>query len=126
MVRAHSGRVSRRREYGVDGRRTSRRPVAGMRRRLRTMLPRALAGVCGAAVMGLALIASEARAQPAAFTDVTPPSMLDDMWGEGVAWGDYDNDGDLDLLVSNEGQLLRLFRNNGNGRSEERRVGKEC
>src|SRR2546426_4434680 len=115
MVRAHSGRVSRRREHGVDGRRTSRRPVAGMRRRLRTMLPRALAGACGAAVMGLALIASEARAQPAAFTDVTPPSMLDDMLGEGVAWGDYDNDGDLDLLVSNEGQLLRLFRNNGNG-----------
>ena len=79
------------------------------------MLPRALAGVCGAALMGLALVASGAPAQPAAFTDVTPPSMLDDMWGEGVAWGDFDNDGDLDLLVSNEGQLLRLFRNNDDG-----------
>ncbi|MEZ4866493.1 MAG: VCBS repeat-containing protein [Caldilineaceae bacterium] len=30
-----------------------------------------------------------------------------------VAWGDVDNDGDLDLAVSNEGQANRLYRNDG-------------
>ena len=31
------------------------------------------------------------------------------------AWGDYDNDGDLDLSITNEGGPNRLYRNNGNG-----------
>lgn len=34
--------------------------------------------------------------------------------GRGVAWGDYDSDGDLDLYLANEG-TNRLFRNNNNG-----------
>lgn len=34
---------------------------------------------------------------------------------KGVAWGDYDNDGDEDLYVSNLGQPNRLYRNNGDG-----------
>jgi uncharacterized repeat protein (TIGR01451 family) len=28
-----------------------------------------------------------------------------------VAWGDYDNDGDLDILVSGDGPLTRVYRN---------------
>ncbi|MBK7703051.1 MAG: VCBS repeat-containing protein [bacterium] len=31
--------------------------------------------------------------------------------GHGVAWGDYDNDGDLDLYVANDGQADLLVRN---------------
>jgi hypothetical protein len=44
----------------------------------------------------------------AAGTDHTGPS-------HGVAWGDYDNDGDLDLYLANLGTPNRLYRNNGNG-----------
>jgi enediyne biosynthesis protein E4 len=31
----------------------------------------------------------------------------------GVAVADYDNDGDLDILISNNGQVPQLFRNDG-------------
>jgi enediyne biosynthesis protein E4 len=30
-------------------------------------------------------------------------------------WGDYDNDGDLDLFIANDGQKNELFQNNGDG-----------
>jgi len=49
------------------------------------------------------------------FTDVTHKAGLDvEMYGMGVAVGDYDNDGYDDLFVTALGQN-RLFHNNGNG-----------
>jgi enediyne biosynthesis protein E4 len=49
------------------------------------------------------------------FTDVTHKAGLDiEMYGMGVAVGDYDNDGYDDLFVTAYGQS-HLFHNNGNG-----------
>jgi len=49
------------------------------------------------------------------FTDVTHKAGLDiELFGMGVAVGDYDNDGFDDLFITALGQS-RLFRNNGNG-----------
>lgn len=49
------------------------------------------------------------------FTDVTSPARLDlEMYGMGVAIGDYDNDGFPDILITCVGQN-RLFHNTGKG-----------
>ncbi|PYU77625.1 MAG: CRTAC1 family protein, partial [Acidobacteria bacterium] len=49
------------------------------------------------------------------FTDVTHKVGLDvELFGMGVAVGDYDNDGYDDLFVTAYGQN-HLFNNNGNG-----------
>jgi hypothetical protein len=51
------------------------------------------------------------------FTDVTAASGLSDAgnaYGMGAATGDYDNDGDIDLYVTNYGPNI-LYQNNGNG-----------
>ena len=51
------------------------------------------------------------------FTDVTAQAgvALPGLTTESVAWGDYDNDGDEDLYLTNDGPN-RLFRNDGEGR----------
>jgi hypothetical protein len=50
------------------------------------------------------------------FTDVTRSAGLDvELYGMGVAVGDYNNDGFPDIFISCVGQS-RLFRNNGNGK----------
>jgi enediyne biosynthesis protein E4 len=53
------------------------------------------------------------------FTDVTEKARLGDTsWSSGVAVGDYDNDGYLDLYVTNFGPN-KLYRNNGDGTFSE-------
>jgi len=48
------------------------------------------------------------------FADVAPEIGIDsDRDGRGVVCFDYDNDGDLDLFVANQGQPAQLFRNSG-------------
>jgi hypothetical protein len=52
--------------------------------------------------------------QDGSFTDVTRSAgVANQRYCKGVAAGDYDNDGDMDLYVSNIGPN-RLYRNNGN------------
>ena len=58
---------------------------------------------------------SPTAGSPLRFTDVTLKSGIDaSAYGMGAATGDYDNDGDLDLLVTSFGPEA-LYRNNGNG-----------
>jgi hypothetical protein len=53
------------------------------------------------------------------FTDVTTTAGLEYRGvGMGSAWADYDNDGDLDLVVTTYGELL-LYRNRGDGTFEK-------
>ena len=48
------------------------------------------------------------------FTDVTADAGVANMrFCKGSAWGDYDNDGDPDLYISNFGEPNRLYRNDG-------------
>ncbi len=49
------------------------------------------------------------------FTDIAVEAgVTNDRYSKGVTVGDYDNDGDLDIYVSNGGKN-RLYRNNANG-----------
>ena len=55
------------------------------------------------------------NARGAGFVDVTESSGVgDEGYGMGMAVGDYDNDGDLDLYLGNFGANV-LYRNEGNG-----------
>jgi hypothetical protein len=50
------------------------------------------------------------------FTRVTAQAGVQDPGhGQSIAWGDYDDDGNLDLYVTNSGDPNHLFRNGGNG-----------
>ncbi len=49
------------------------------------------------------------------FTDVAAAAGVENLrYAKAVAWGDYDDDGDADLYVSNHG-VNRLYRNDGDG-----------
>jgi hypothetical protein len=51
------------------------------------------------------------------FTDVADAAGVTNTWGRGrsVAWGDYNNDGYVDLLLGNTQTNLVLLKNNGDG-----------
>ena len=50
------------------------------------------------------------------FEDVAQAAGVTNMrYCKGSAWGDFDNDGDTDLYISNFGEDNRLYRNNGDG-----------
>jgi hypothetical protein len=50
------------------------------------------------------------------FTDVTISSgLLTYSYTWGADWGDYDNDGNLDLYIANSNAANQFFRNNGDG-----------
>jgi enediyne biosynthesis protein E4 len=56
------------------------------------------------------------------FTEVTEQAGVADtrgLYGFGVAWFDMDDDGHLDLLVSNDSGPNSVFRNLGNGKFED-------
>jgi hypothetical protein len=49
------------------------------------------------------------------FTDVTAAAGLSGLDFRCLVWGDYNNDGNEDILANSLGTTLYLFRNNGNG-----------
>ncbi len=54
------------------------------------------------------------------FTDVARAAGVENFrFAKGVAWGDYDSDGDQDLYVSNWPEPNRLYRNHGDGTFED-------
>ncbi len=54
------------------------------------------------------------------FTDVTRRAgLLDPVNSNGAAWGDFDNDGWIDLFVACEHQQNRLYHNRGDGTFED-------
>ena len=50
------------------------------------------------------------------------PAMTEKMVARGAAYGDYDNDGDLDLLVTTNNGAARLLRNDGGSQNRKLRV----
>jgi len=49
------------------------------------------------------------------WVNLTYPPLEDTTFSTGVACGDYDNDGDLDIYLANCGSPNKLFRNEGGG-----------
>ena len=59
------------------------------------------------------------------FEEIAPPdgsALSTPMVGRGAAYADVDNDGDLDVLVTANGDVARLFRNDGGNRNQMLRI----
>ncbi len=57
-----------------------------------------------------------------AVTSAVGPELGKPIVGRGAAYGDYDNDGDLDLLITTNNGPARLLRNDGGNRNAALRV----
>src|ERR1043165_9029352 len=67
-------------------------------------------------LLGLLLLGQSARTDAQVFTELT--NSFPGLYRASVSWGDYDNDGRLDLLISGwvpGGAFARVFHNDGNG-----------
>jgi phosphodiesterase/alkaline phosphatase D-like protein len=71
------------------------------------------------------LYTNEGLAQGYTFTPVQAELIVTDTTATmGASWGDYDNDGDLDLFVANAAEQANiLYRNNGNGNFDKPSAG---
>ena len=75
---------------------------------------------CSARLFHNELTGGESRSLAVTFKDVTEKSGLcPSGYGMGVAIGDYDNDGFLDVFITQFGGPNRLFRNQGDGTFKE-------
>ncbi|MDX2249563.1 MAG: CRTAC1 family protein [Bacteroidia bacterium] len=60
------------------------------------------------------------------FTKITTGDIVTDLGSSvGGTWGDYDNDGDLDIFVANVGSKNKLYTNNGNATFTKETKGEE-
>jgi hypothetical protein len=63
------------------------------------------------------------RNQAGRFTRVTPGEAFDRVWaGRGAAFGDLDDDGDVDIVMSNVGEPAVVLRNDGGNRRRWLRI----
>ena len=63
------------------------------------------------------LFRNEGKGRFAEVANATGPGMAPQQAGRGLSVGDYDNDGDLDIVVSNNDQPAVLLRNDGGNRN---------